>query len=188
VTGSSGSQTSFIDLGVYTRNRMFRTFLSCKFGKKAILEPSKQNTFPFDDSTFSSIQDFLEASLVVVLKNQELFEVLFEEIATKRPHARVITISKQRTATSFSVEEAVVLHHIRQASRNCVEPMVRATQISSNGYLILNIQNNRYCHRIKRSHRSNNVYYVVDPGKRTFWQKCHDPECNGYSSMNWQYL
>jgi len=38
-------KTFFADLGVYTRNRVFRMLLSSKFGKQAILLPSTSNQF-----------------------------------------------------------------------------------------------------------------------------------------------
>ena len=38
---ADGKRTSVIDLGVYTRNRSFRIFQSCKFGKTAVLKTAK---------------------------------------------------------------------------------------------------------------------------------------------------
>ena len=47
-TKDTGKQTCFIDLGVYTRNRLFRVIGSSKFGKPTTLEVAKSNCFPLD--------------------------------------------------------------------------------------------------------------------------------------------
>ena len=40
----------------------------------------------------------------------------------------------------------------------------------------------RYCENVQRQHRKNQIYFIVDPIKRTYLQKCHDPECYGFQS------
>lgn len=42
-----------------------------------------------------------------------------------------------------------------------------------------NMKGNRYCERIRREHKSNNVMWNVDllVGSMTCYQTCHDPEC-----------
>ena len=44
VQDAGGAKTSFADLGVYTRNRAFRLFLSSKAGKQSILMPTGEGT------------------------------------------------------------------------------------------------------------------------------------------------
>jgi len=41
---------------------------------------------------------------------------------------------------------------------------------------------NRYCRRVRRQHRSNNVNWSVDLEARTAHQTCMDPECRGWRS------
>ena len=48
--------------------------------------------------------------------------------------------------------------------------------------MIYEIGRNRWCHKAKRAHRSNHVYYVVDMKYGVFYQKCHDPECQDFKS------
>lgn len=36
---------------------------------------------------------------------------------------------------------------------------------------------NRYCERIRRAHKSNNIMWNVDLADFRCWQSCHDPEC-----------
>lgn len=40
----------------------------------------------------------------------------------------------------------------------------------------------RYCENIKRHHKKNQIYFIVDPVRKTYIQKCHDPECYNFQS------
>lgn len=43
----------------------------------------------------------------------------------------------------------------------------------------------RYCERIGREHRSNHVYFVVDPQRRTVHQGCFDEECKDFAGKRY---
>jgi hypothetical protein len=82
VHGEICSKSCFIDLGVYTRNRLFRIMASCKFGKppSASLRISSSNKFPFP-------QGFSNDSFYVPAKASE-------EQRTKDTSELVSTLSK----------------------------------------------------------------------------------------------
>ena len=40
----------------------------------------------------------------------------------------------------------------------------------------------RYCYRIDRHHAKNQVYFLVDPENKVYYQKCYDPDCRGFRS------
>jgi hypothetical protein len=42
--------------------------------------------------------------------------------------------------------------------------------------------NYRYCDNIKAHHKKNQVYFLVDPIKKVYYQKCHDPDCQGFQT------
>ena len=42
----------------------------------------------------------------------------------------------------------------------------------------------RFCENIDNHHRKNHIYFVVDPGRNIYYQKCHDSQCLGYQSMS----
>jgi len=42
----------------------------------------------------------------------------------------------------------------------------------------------RYCDNIRRHHKKNQIYFIVDPVQKIYYQKCHDPECSGFQSAN----
>ena len=48
--------------------------------------------------------------------------------------------------------------------------------------IVYHILGNRYCHRIKRHHKSNQVMYEVNVNTGVMHQKCWDPDCRGYKS------
>lgn len=47
-------------------------------------------------------------------------------------------------------------------------------------FLLYTVQGSRYCQNVKREHKSNNVYIVVDMVKRVWAQKCFDPDCTRF--------
>lgn len=56
--------------------------------------------------------------------------------------------------------------------------------------LTLQLCHNRFCHRIGRQHKSNNVLLVFDFATKTLVQRCHDADCSGFVSAplecHWQ--
>ncbi len=42
--------------------------------------------------------------------------------------------------------------------------------------------NYRYCENIKAQHKKNQVYFLVDPIQKVYYQKCYDPDCQGFQS------
>ena len=54
---------------------------------------------------------------------------------------------------------------------------------NSRGMILVEISGQyRYCHKIERDHTHNQVYFLVDPRKQIYYQRCHDPDCRGYQS------
>lgn len=58
IQNDKGGKSFFIDEGVYTRNRIFRVYLSSKFGKRNTLQKAEANRHPSE-----SEEEFLRASL-----------------------------------------------------------------------------------------------------------------------------
>jgi len=53
---------------------------------------------------------------------------------------------------------------------------------SQESLIIYNTLRSRYCENIGREHKSNHVFYIVDFQRAAYYQKCHDPDCQGYRS------
>lgn len=50
------------------------------------------------------------------------------------------------------------------------------------GLMIYSMSRSRYCEHIGREHKSNHVMYIVDFQRAAYYQKCYDPDCQGYRS------
>ncbi|RHY23455.1 hypothetical protein DYB32_009194 [Aphanomyces invadans] len=64
-----------------------------------------------------------------------------------------------------------------------VQAGIRAWQVIPHRSITYHLVNNRYCHNVRRAHKSNNVMYVVDHDRIV--QKCHDPNCATFTSRSW---
>ncbi|CAF1245630.1 unnamed protein product [Adineta steineri] len=42
--------------------------------------------------------------------------------------------------------------------------------------------NYRYCDNVGRPHKKNQVYFLVDPVNLVYYQRCYDPDCQGFQS------
>ena len=55
--------------------------------------------------------------------------------------------------------------------------------LDENGKYRLEITGNyRYCENVKRHHKANQIYFLVNPLEKTYYQKCYDPECHHFQS------
>jgi len=188
----NGELASFIDLGVYSRNRMFRLYLSTKFGKKSLLQPCNgRNTFPFDDETKETLMNFLEASFVcphhtesIVLLpcDQEISRGGRRSVKRPRDPQKPSSNPSSIGETPYPLEEHKVLMFAGKFGR---QPARTGSWRLTDNFLTLNLRDNRYCHNIGREHRSNNVYYCVDLKAQEFYQRCYDPECRHFKSKSW---
>ena len=48
--------------------------------------------------------------------------------------------------------------------------------------LLFFITGNRFCMRVKRNHKSNNIFFVLDLTDQSYHQRCLDPDCAWYCS------
>lgn len=47
-------------------------------------------------------------------------------------------------------------------------------------FLTYQMCDNRWCERIGRPHKSNNIMWTVDLKNKVAWQSCHDSDCRGF--------
>ena len=240
------NNTCFVDLGVYTRNRLFRLLGSAKYGKpsSAALRIASANAFPFphgfandrfyvpdqahaidlgtpgsiavtcsctdqEMARFSSALDWtahanaLAATLVVPPSHSEKVPLILSRIdgdckALRASLARRTpeTLDCHRPTTDggrpdrrtqygpspFPVLDRYVANVL--GSRGGAVGWIRAWDcdrlLSSSATpccITYHMKGNRYCERVGRQHRSNNVMWTVDLGCMRCYQTCHDPDC-----------
>ncbi|QDZ25464.1 putative DNA-directed primase/polymerase protein [Chloropicon primus] len=204
VRNGEGAETPLIDLSVYSRNRTFRIFKSSKFGKHAELrstsrfvggdylkEEAGQVNADQKDKTF-----FL-SSLVCgqcpkekkLLHCEEVLRVASESKPfnpTSRSNARAGCASapaRIEEGDGHLAKFPLLASFIARTMSPDGQPLGRIrshVHFVESGTIILNLATNRYCSRIKRQHKSNGVFLVVDCSLGYWWQKCYDPDCRSY--------
>lgn len=186
---------SFVDLGVYTRNRVFRLYFSSKRnkgGEKPILKPTLRFWKNPDAVDGEPDQEtFLRSCATHVGPNPKLIQ--FRDVT----HTSVL-VGKQfqgyrnGTIASRSRAEvggnsvgpcprtaAFVCHDFDKWSGRHGASVRSWTAFPEYGVLVLNLFGNRYCENVERAHSSNNVMFVVDFRESAYYQRCHDPDCRG---------
>jgi hypothetical protein len=203
------SKTScFIDLGVYTRNRLFRILGSSKFGKTSALEMADSNSFPIElppqkpPTKYSSLEDFVAANdwtqharvlaetLVVPLfipKDAHIFKLPEDTVNPTRqktsfPTVRHPSVPIRTTSTPLPTLDKYVSEIL--AARGGVQGAIRAWSMEYGAHnnpisITYQLVRNRFCELIGRSHKSNNIYWTIDFQTWSCVQGCHDPECFG---------
>ncbi|PUZ71969.1 hypothetical protein GQ55_2G356100 [Panicum hallii var. hallii] len=188
----------FMDTAVYTRNRCFRLAFSSKSGKKSFLVPSRRfkckemnDKDVFMESLICRLDDNCDKLLICKLdlecKKTLHFDSEFsmpriqgrnkEPIATYRsdfPHE--YTYGKSPFPALDGFIEFI-------ASFGNVSGKIRSWYwFSQDGLMIYSMSRSRYCEHIGREHKSNHVMYIVDFQTAAYYQKCYDPDCQGYRS------
>ncbi|XP_062611520.1 DNA-directed primase/polymerase protein-like [Saccostrea cucullata] len=181
VKTKKGERTAFCDLGVYTKNRNFRLYLSSKFGKNNPLVVAQDNEFVPSTATKCYEKAIFMQSLISNVKFSRRMRILkFDGMqrdsrrSVKNSTTSVASLEGYRTSPYPEVD-AFLVKLVQE-----VEPRggIRHWTYFSQGELIVyEMANYRFCHNIDRSHRSNNVMFIVDLKKRIYYQKCHDPAC-----------
>ncbi|CAK9869460.1 unnamed protein product [Sphagnum jensenii] len=172
----------FIDLGVYTRNRSFRLPFSSKAGKTALLLPTRR----FRCSNLGEYQVFMD-SLICRLDQGCLKLLTFgNEVRSMSWKPEPTTALQEPGISGQSGKSPFPSLEVFVESIACigdVQGRIRSWYwFSEHGVVVYNITGNRFCERIGRQHKSNNVMYIVDFRTAGFYQKCHDPDCRGYQS------
>lgn len=191
VKNKHGQETTFIDTGVYSRNRAFRLFRSSKAGKHIPLVPTERmmgawsHSFPDEKIFMHSLVSNIDpmARLLTFSGQGEKFQ--FTEAATFQKGVGS-EHDVQRGSSPYPTLDAFIVELCRftlgdlGSARNIG---IRSWVSMDNGsILIYNPTGYRYCNNIGREHKSNGVFIVVDMHEGIWYQKCYDPECKGYKS------
>ena len=144
---------------------------------------------------------------LVTPRNFEEFKVLSEEALAKIPKISVSKVAKipnkyqhSDLNTSKGTDMPVLDHFVVEYNKKFSENVrIRSWRydkgqngngcfvyytVSCSEILIIfskkfKLANCRYCHKVKREHKSNNVYYVANLGRGKLYQKCFN--CPEYS-------
>jgi DNA-directed primase/polymerase protein len=190
VKNKHGQETTFIDTGVYSRNRAFRLFLSSKAGKNVPLIPTERmmdawsHTFPDEKIFMHSLVSNIDpmARLLTYSAEGEVFK--FTEGTVQKSIRSVY--DAQRGSSPYPKLDTFIVEVCRYslgdegARRNIG---IRSwVSMDNESIIVYNLSGYRYCNNIGREHKSNGVFIVVDLHEGIWYQKCYDPDCKGYRS------
>jgi len=183
------SGKTFVDEAVYSKNRNFRTLLSSKFGKGVTLKAAMVDNPPQEDFFFKTLVTFsskMESRRLVTFDPTTL---CYKRIQVAGPkHNTNAQGEGKKQPKEKSTKVASAFPEVDRFIKNLVENnggYVRKISFQDCWFLIYELANNRYCHNIKRPHKSNNVKFVVDLRSNQYCQMCHDPQCKDFRSDFW---
>ena len=175
INNDKRNTVSFCDLGVYTKNRNFRLFLSSKFGKNVPLVVANNNSFrPESDSN----EAFFKASLITHFENEKNVQQLLtftRDIAGssthyhQKPHDP--TLNGYQMSPWSEIDEFIM----KLVTPGTIRQWMYYEQSETIVYII---HGNRYCSSIGREHKRNHIKYVVNLPNATYYQSCFDPDCS----------
>ncbi|XP_062186501.1 uncharacterized protein LOC133890073 isoform X2 [Phragmites australis] len=189
----------FIDTAVYSRNRCFRLAFSSKSGKKSFLVPTGRfkckemnDKDVFMESLICRLDDNCDKLLICKLDWECKKTLHFDsEVSMPRIQGRNCKDSITTYRSDFPREYTYgrspfpaldgFIESI--ASFGNVPGKIRSWYwFSQYGLMIYSMSRSRYCEHIGREHKSNHVMYIVDFQRAAYYQKCYDPDCQGYRS------
>ncbi|KAK7380402.1 hypothetical protein VNO78_32912 [Psophocarpus tetragonolobus] len=195
----------FVDTAVYSRNRCFRLPLSSKAGKSSVLLPTKR--FKCKDL---GEEDMFMASLICNMDvDCKTYLVCKTDLdCVKTLHFDTEENSNVRNSGEFrpqftldtSRSDVSTTYFMGKSPFPFLDKFIQSVASVGNmpgkihswyffsefGLMVYSMTKNRYCERIGRQHKSNNVIYVIDLRMAVYYQKCHDPDCRGYRSPSRQ--
>ena len=187
-TNSSKRMNTIVDTAVYTRNRAFRLMWSYKHGKKERLMP----IFRLAPQTTKSDKNLFFSTLASeVDTGSELLSC--DDVEQHAPGRRAITKDGSGSANQHghvlqnsgepSPHEIIDSFVLSVASHGGIPARIRSwIHFPDMEMVLYSMSNNRYCRRIRRPHKSNNVMYIADLKLGVVYQKCLDPECRDWKS------
>lgn len=88
------------------------------------------------------------------------------------------TVAVAVTALSSDAVREIEEQYSKLSGKSCILSAPR----QRGACLLYTMQGSRYCQNIRREHKSNGIYVVVDVTRRMWWQKCFDPDCANFRS------
>ncbi|KAI8928152.1 hypothetical protein BC831DRAFT_449432 [Entophlyctis helioformis] len=188
VVSDDGIPKLFIDTSVYSRNRNFRLWLSCKIGKSAVLEAAADGpAIPFTESGFrTTLASDVEPGVRILDFGSDGSASLRSSASTHAHNTTSRNTSQCIPGSLFPGIEAYLtrLLDTKYPLPGSAQPsFVRSSMFFPDRHqLVLSVGNNRYCHNIGRHHKSNGTYYVFQLANCLYSQRCYDPDCRHFMS------
>ncbi|XP_025099727.1 DNA-directed primase/polymerase protein-like [Pomacea canaliculata] len=194
VKNKHGKNIFFADLGVYTKNRNFRLYKSCKLGKNNPFEVSSGNIFfPKEkDDQSKDYAIFLSSLIANVRYDDQVRVISFEGERSKRKPSRKLNETQihAETLEGYSTSpypevDQFIFDLVSMDDRKGV--IRRWMYFPTHETLNFDIIGYRFCYNIQRQHKSNNIRLVVDLKRGVWYQKCYDPDCQAVNFKSHEF-
>eukprot|EP00884_Botryococcus_braunii_P017269 jgi/Botrbrau1/4225/Bobra.0044s0022.2 len=163
----TGRLTSFVDLGVYTRNRSFRLFLSSKAGHTAVLKPTGR--FPaggwshktvYFKSLICNVQSTVTLLRAYIDEHEQSCMPRTRQLLAAGPSIEGLGSDARPGPSPYPQIDEFITSICKEGG---MQGTVRSWILWDDaGVLLLNMKGNRFCGHINRQHKSNGIFYVVD--------------------------
>ena len=183
VLASLGAPAELIDIGVYTRNRTFRTAGSRKKAKESFFVPCAVHHTEAGDFVVEQAltRALFEASLIT---NMHACSVLperslrgYAKSAECRPmHGPAGAHQSMRSSYPAKSFHPVIDAFVRET----IDDYRTIFRTGDENVVCYALKNLRYCGNIGREHKSNGTYVVVNLSDWIFYQRCFDAACKSY--------
>ncbi|KAM9999516.1 hypothetical protein ACTFIY_004565 [Dictyostelium cf. discoideum] len=168
VSTKSWFLADFIDTGVYSKNKCFRTFMSSKkggvLGSELVLDKNFYQQNESKKLNYYHDDDIFDFSLIRVIEEKFRKELTFGEY-------RFINQSFNPTCL-FKSDIQEILNYFG-VKDYCVR--------GSRAFICVS----KFCPFEMRYHKSNSNYLVYCGFTRSFTMKCHDPDCKTKTTAIW---
>lgn len=185
VRKEDGSETPFVDLGVYTKNRCFRLVGSSKFGKRRRLMPYGQS-----EGRVSMSKEYFMKSLAgnvgkgVTLRGEPcvLRSMTSRGMPGDGDRKRFAGLRRSGGGSGHRYLDEYV-HSIIEKEGGGINSVIETE--GSDSFVFAIKGGYKFCANVGRHHKSNNVMLIADLKSRCMYQKCFDPDCRGFRSQAW---
>ncbi|KAI0990006.1 hypothetical protein GJ496_006231 [Pomphorhynchus laevis] len=175
--------TWIFDQSVYNRNRNFRLYRSSKLGRTDELEINELHAY----YTSSFKQIFMD-SLVCNVDLNSNCRIITEEEFKDLPYA--VTKLNSRFAENKKIELCGVQNSPFVEIDNFINSLItrdghtgrirKWTFFTETQRILYEIVGYRFCERLQRHHKSNNIMFIVDVKNKIFYQRCFDHDCKHF--------
>ena len=185
VSNKAGDSISFVDMTVYTSNRNFRLLYSSKLGKRRPFLISQIDVSIKPDSCPEDI--FCSTLVTNVDVTSENIEILSYSDDSGDKEVSTACISEEVEKCPSKSNSQLKNDEVECFINNVAAPgIVRNRKVFSSPSLEIihyDITGSKFCRKVNRCHRSNNVYFRYYPSKDLLKQGCYSPSCNGLDDI-----
>ena len=158
-----GTPNGVVDLKVYRSNQNFRIWKSSKFGKDATLEISNL------DRLLKNIDNEEEKLLATLISGNKGEPCIDQPISNFVPHPKSNPHTMKQNPNTITNVDKIVHVAIQEVSGTTISNC----KILNPHTILINTKKNMICENVKRIHRRNRTYFLMNTDSGRIFKKCH---------------